>query len=170
MCLKLWNSFRILSIVSMKYCSMRKKENDRVCITKRPRKIWQHLTCFWIKKNVILRLFECFQLSESTACCQKSRCDRVVALCMLWRKDLPSYPYRCKDVNIPLFGWNSTLFDIYTRFFIYQRHHHRLDSIYILNNHHIYRDMQIQYLEKVHHYIIVLTLLVEQLLVFVDRF
>ena len=120
---------------------------------------------FLNKKNVIFRLFECFQLSESTACCQKSRCGRTVALCMLFEKRL----YRCKDM-LPLLGRNSTSFDIYTRFFIYQHHHHRLDSIYIFNNRHIDRDMQIQYLEKVHHYIIVLTLLVEQLLVFVDRF
>ena len=37
----------------------------RVYITRRPREIWQHLTDYWIKKNDILRLFECFQLSES---------------------------------------------------------------------------------------------------------
>ena len=121
-----------------------------------------------MKKNVILRLFECLQLSESTACCQKNRCDRIAALCMFLMKRI-SYLYRCKDV-LPLFGRNSTSFDIYTLFFIYQLHHHRLDSIYVFNNCHIYRDMQIQYMEKVYHYIIVLTLLMEQSLVFVDRF
>ena len=36
----------------------------RVCITKRPREIWQNLTNFWIKQNNILILFECLQLSE----------------------------------------------------------------------------------------------------------
>ena len=87
---KLWNSFRILS--------------------KRPR----YMTDFWIKENDIIRLFECFQLSESTACCQKRRCDRIVALCILLKKRL-SYLYRCKGV-FQLFGWNSSSFDIYTQF------------------------------------------------------
>ena len=85
----------------------------RVCITKRPREIYDR---FLNKKSDILRLFECFQLSESTACWQKRRCDRIVALCILLKKR-PSYPYRCKDV-LPLFGRNSSLFDIYTKFYL----------------------------------------------------
>ena len=98
---------------------MRKKKTSvmyRVCITKSLRDIWQHLTFFWIKKNDTLRLFECFQLSESTACCQKRKCGHSVAFCILLRKRL-FYPYRCKDV-LPLFGRNSTLFGICNRFYI----------------------------------------------------
>ena len=98
----------------MKYCSMRKKKTlvmFTVCTTKRPREIYDR---FLNKKNDTLRLSEWFQLSESTACCQKRRCDRIVALCILLKKRL-SYPYRCKDV-LPLFGRNSSLFDICTQF------------------------------------------------------
>ena len=62
-----FNSFRTLSSVSVKYCSIRKENIYRVCITKKPRGIWQHLTDFWIKQNNILRLFECLQPSESTS-------------------------------------------------------------------------------------------------------
>ena len=43
-------------------------------------------------------------------------------------------------------------------------------GIYIFYNRHIQRDMQMQQLEKVHFYVTVLTLLMEQLLVFVDMF
>ena len=68
---------------------------------------------FW-HKNDIVRWFECFQLLESTACFQKNRYDRIMALCILL-KNRPSYSYRCKDV-LPLFGRNSTSFDTYTRF------------------------------------------------------
>ena len=74
------------------------------------------MTNFWIKKNDILRLFECFQLSESTACCQKRRCDRIVALCVLLKKRL-SHPYRCKDV-LQLFGRNSSSFHAGTQFYL----------------------------------------------------
>ena len=56
--------------------------------------IERYMTDFWIKENDIIRLFECFQFSESTACCQKRRCDRIVALCILLKKRL-SYPYSC---------------------------------------------------------------------------
>ena len=98
----------------------------RVCITKIPREIWQRLTEFWIKENDILRLFECMQLSDSTASYQKNRCDRFVALCILLKRI--SYPCRCKDM-VPLFGWNLTeLCLIFTLDFIYHRHHHRLES------------------------------------------
>ena len=65
------HSFRLLPNVSMEYCSMSIVKTllmYKVCITKRPREIWQCLTDFWIKKNDILRLFECLELSESTAC------------------------------------------------------------------------------------------------------
>ena len=106
----------------------------RVCITKRPVEIWQRLTDFWIKKNEILRLFKYVQLSESTVWCQKSRCDRNVALCILLNQRL-FYPYRCKDM-VPLFGWNPTeLCSILTFDFIYQRHHHRLEpwNLYFLH-------------------------------------
>ena len=98
----------------------------RVCITERPREILQRLTDFWIKKNDILRLFECLELSESTACYQKSRCDRIVALCLLLKR--LSNPHRCKDM-VPLFERNRTRFRlIFTLNFLYQRHHHRLES------------------------------------------
>ena len=77
------------------------------------------------------RLFECFQLSENTACCQKSRCDCIVALCILLKKRF-FYPDRCKDV-LPLFGWIQ-LHLLFTLDFIYQRHHHRLElwNLYFL--------------------------------------
>ena len=77
-------------------------------------------------ENDILMLFEGFQLSESTACCQKSRKDRIVALCILLKR--LSNPYRSKDI-VPIFGRNPAepclifVFDV-----IYQRHHHRLES------------------------------------------
>ena len=79
------------------------------------------------EKNGILRLFECFQLSESTDCCQKSKCDHTAALFILLKERL-SYLYICKDM-VPLFAQNSTeLRLIFTLDFIYQRHHHRLES------------------------------------------
>ena len=134
--------------VSMKYCSMSIEETSLMCIV-----IWQRLTDFWIKKNDILRLFECLQLAESTVCCQKSRFDRIVALYMLLKRF--SYPYRCKDM-VPLFSRNpSELRMISTLDFIYQRYHHRLEpwTLFFYNSQ-IYRDM---------HYITVLTLLIEQL-------
>ena len=89
-----------------------------VCITKRPREIWQHLTDFWIKKNGILRLFESLHFSESTASSPKDRCDRIVFLCILLKKRL-SYRYRCKGM-VPLFGQNPhrTSFDTCTRFYL----------------------------------------------------
>ena len=110
----------------------------KVCITKRPREILQRLTDFWIKKNDILRLFECLELSELfsvlqygltkifihvyVACYQKSRCDRIVALCILLKR--LSNPCRCKDM-VPLFAWNPTgLRLIFTLDFLYQLHHH----------------------------------------------
>ena len=83
---KPWKSFRIFSSMSMKYFPMTIEKTllmYRCCITKRSREIWQRLTNFWIKIND--RLFECLQLSESTACCQKSRCDHFLALCILWK-------------------------------------------------------------------------------------
>ena len=118
------HSFRILPDVSMKYCSMSIVKTllmYRVCITERPREILQRLTDFWIKKNDILRLFECLELSESTACYQKSRCDRILL------KRL-SNPCRCEDMA-PLFERNPTgLCWIFILDFLYQRHHCRLDS------------------------------------------
>ena len=125
---KPWNSFRILSSVSIKYSSMR-KEKKQFCITKKPREICQHLTDFWIKKNDILRLFECFQLSGSTAWCQKRRCDRILALCIRLKKRI-SYPYRCKDLP-PLFGRNFTSFDRLWKISILRNHNARefLNSI-----------------------------------------
>ena len=105
---KPYHSFRILPNVSMKYCSVSIVKTllmYRVCITKRPREILQRLTDFWIKKNDILRLFECLELSESTACYQKSRCDCIVALCILLKR--LSNPCRCKDM-VPLFERKQT--------------------------------------------------------------
>ena len=70
--------------------------------------------------------FAYFQFSQSTDYCQKSRCGRILALCILLKKRL-SYPYRCKDM-IPLFARNSTELDlIFTRFYL-SPHHHRLHS------------------------------------------
>ena len=68
------------------------------------------------------------QLSESTARQQKSRCDRIVTVRILFKR--LSYPYRCKDM-VQLFWRNPTelcLIFNETLDFIYQRHHHRLDS------------------------------------------
>ena len=126
---KPWRNFRILPNVSLKYCPMSIVKTllmYKVCITKRPREILQRLTDFWIKKNDILRLFECLELSESTACYQKSRCDCIVALCILLKR--LSNPRRCKDM-VPLFERNPTRFRlIFTLDFLYQRHDHRLES------------------------------------------
>ena len=126
---KPWHSFEILPNVSLKYCSMSIVKTlliYRVCVTKRPTEILQRLTDSWVKKNDILRLFECLELSESTVCYQKSRCDCNVALCILLTR--LSNPWRCKDM-VPLFEWNPTgLCLIFTLDFLYQRHHHRLES------------------------------------------
>ena len=104
-----------------------------VCTTKRPREIYDR---FLNKKNDILRLSEWFQLSESTACCQKRRCDRIVALCILLKKRL-SYPYRCKDV-LPYLGEIQVCL-IFAHNLIYQRHHHRLElqNLYSLQPPHL---------------------------------
>ena len=51
---KPWNSSRILSSVSLKYCSMRKKKIlsvHKVCIIKRSREIWKTLDRFMIKEK-----------------------------------------------------------------------------------------------------------------------
>ena len=126
---KPWRNFRILPNVSLKYCPMSIVKTllmYKVCITKRPREISQRLTGFWIKKNDILRLSECLELAESTACYQKSRCDCIVALSILLKR--LSNPRRCKDM-VPLFEWNPTgLRLIFTLHFLYQSHHHRLES------------------------------------------
>ena len=48
----------------MKYCAMSIEKTlfmYRVCIIKRPRETWLHLTEFLIKKNNISRLFKCLQ-------------------------------------------------------------------------------------------------------------
>ena len=80
-----------------------------------------------IKKNVILRLFEYIKLSDSTTCCQKSRCNCNVALCILLKKRL-FYLYRCED-KATLFGSNPTEVSlIFTLDFIYQSPHPRLES------------------------------------------
>ena len=87
----------------------------------------QRLTDFWINKNDILRLYEWLQLSESTACCLKSRCDCNVVLCIFLKKIL-YYRYRYKDM-VPLFGWNpSELCSIFTLYFIYQIFRQRLET------------------------------------------
>ena len=69
-------------------------------------------------------LFECLQLSEGTACCQKNKCDRIVALHKLLKR--LSFLYRWKDLVL-LFGRNPTESLIFTLGFIYQGHHHRLE-------------------------------------------
>ena len=102
--------------IQMKSCYMRKTKTlviYRVCITKKPRDIYDK---FLNKEKCILRLFECFQLSESTGCCQKRRWDRIVALCVLLKKRL-SYLYRCKDV-LQWFGRNSSSFHAGTQFYL----------------------------------------------------
>ena len=75
---------------------------------------------------------------------------------------------------VPLFGQNPTelcLIFNETLDFIYHRRRHRLESWNLLfYNRYIYRYMQMQWLEKVHLYITVLTLLMEQLVVFVGMF
>ena len=83
---------------------------------------------FLNKKNDILMFFECLQLSENTACCQKSRCDRIVALCIL-SKERFSYLYRCKDVVL-LLGRNPTelRWIFILKFILFICHHHRLES------------------------------------------
>ena len=51
---KPWNSFRILSSVSLKHCSMRKTKIllvHRVCIIKRPWEIWKTFERFMIKEK-----------------------------------------------------------------------------------------------------------------------
>ena len=63
----------------------------RVCITKKPKDVTA-LDRFLNKENDILWLYECLQLSESNACCQKKRFDRIVALCILLKR--LSYTYR----------------------------------------------------------------------------
>ena len=84
---KPWNSFRILSSVSMKYSSMR-KEKKPFCITKRPREICQHSTDFWIKKNDILRLFEYLKTFRQYCLLPKkqmrSNCSFMHSLCILY--------------------------------------------------------------------------------------
>ena len=62
-------------------------------------------------------LFECLQLSAGTACCQKSRCDRNVALHILLK--ILSFLYRCKDL-VPLFERNPAESLIFTLDFIYR--------------------------------------------------
>ena len=71
---KPWNSFRILSSVSLKYCSMRKKKIlsvHKACIIKRPREIWKTLDRFMIQEkwhSYVIWMFtnfrECCLLSE----------------------------------------------------------------------------------------------------------
>ena len=127
---KPWHNFRIFLNVSIKYYPMSIAALNvvmyRACITKRLRTIWQRLTDFWIKKKDILRLFACSVFSASTACYKKSRCDRVVALWILLKR--LSNPYRCKGIVL-LFEQNPIEFGlIFTLDFIYQRHHHRLES------------------------------------------
>ena len=60
-------------------------------------------------------------------------------------------PKQIKDM-VPLYGQNPTeLWLIFTLDFIYQRHHHRLESWKLFfYNRHTFRDMQMQQLEKVH--------------------
>ena len=73
-----------------------------------------------------------------------------------------------------LFGQNLTSFDIYTQFCLStsQSENSVSHGIYIfLQPPYLQRyDMQMQQMEKVHLYVIVSTLLVDQLLVLVDRF
>ena len=113
-----WHSFTILPNVSVKYCSMSIVKTSlmyRICITKRPREILQRLTDFWIKKNDILRLFECLELSQSTACYQRSRYDRIVALCIVFEKTFqPMQMQRYGPIIWAKANWTS--FDNYTRF------------------------------------------------------
>ena len=136
----------ILSNVSIKYCSVSIEKTllmHRACITKRAWETWHCLTDFWIKRNYIFRLFKCLELSERTACYQKSRRNCISALCILLKR--LSNPYRRKYM-VPLSEQNPTeLCLIFTLDFFYQRHHHRLKSWSVfLYNRHIYRDVEMQ--------------------------
>ena len=113
---KLWNSFRILSSLSMKYCSMKKKKTlamYRVCITKRPREIYDR---FLNKEKWHSQVIWMFSTFRKYCLLPEKEIWRIVALCIFLKKKL-SYPYRCKDV-LPLFGRNSSSFDIYTQFYL----------------------------------------------------
>ena len=117
---KPWHSFRILPNVSMKYCSMSIVKTllmYKVCITKRPREILQRLTDFWIKKNDILRLFECLELSQSTGCYQKSRCNRIVALRILLKRlsnhaDAKTWSYYLSEGQLDFIWYLHSIFFI----------------------------------------------------------
>ena len=74
---------------------------------------------------------------------------------------------------VSLFGWIPTELRLIfneTLDFTYQRHHHTSHEIYFIYNRHIYKDMQMQKLEKVQLHEIVLALSMEQLLVFIELF
>ena len=82
-----------------------------------------------------------------------------------------SYPYRRKDM-VPLFGRNLTeLHLIFPLDFVYQRHHHRLQlwNLYSLQPPYLQRYVN-AVAGKDATLITVLTLLMEQLLVFLDLF
>ena len=88
----------------------------------------QCLTDFRIRKNDIFCLKECLQLPENIDCSSRSACESVEGLRIFINR--LSYPCRCTDI-IPLFGRNPT--EICLTFneildFIYQHHHHRLQS------------------------------------------
>ena len=88
----------------------------------------QCLTDFLIRKNNIFRLKECLQLPENIACSQRSTYESVEGLCIFL--NTLSYPYRFTNM-VPLFGHNPTeiclIFNDVLHF-IYQHHHHRLQS------------------------------------------
>ena len=74
---------------------------------------------------------------------------------------------------VSLFRWIPTEIRLIfneTLDFMYQRHPHTSHEIYFIYNRHIYADMQMQNLEKVHTHKIVLALSMEQLLVFIELF
>ena len=121
------HSFRIFPNVSMKYFSMNVEKTllYRACITKRPRdmkalgrylnkEIW-HSQVIWISRT----FRECGLLPEKQ---MGSHCS----IMHIFEKTL-------KPIKMQRHGpiiWvkpNWTSFDIYTQF-IYQRHHHRLES------------------------------------------
>ena len=65
----------------MKHCSMRKEKSVIDMYYQESKRDMAVIDRFL--KNDMLRLFKCLQLLESTTCCQKSRCDYIVALCIL---------------------------------------------------------------------------------------
>ena len=88
----------------------------RVCITKRPREIYESTWQILNKEKWYSQVIWMFSTFKEYCLLPKKEMRSRVALCMFLKKIL-SYPYRCKDL-FPLFGWNSASFDIYTQSYL----------------------------------------------------